>query len=199
MTAVAAGVVACRAGARLARCVPVDMQDFWAVIEDARAGAPGGADVVAARAAGLLAALPAEQIVAAAQLLWDLMADSYRGDLWAAAYLINGGASDDGFEYFRGWLIAQGREAFDSAVADPDSLAALPVVQAAAAQGEELECEPVLGIAWDACLTATGERLPAGSFTISYPPVSFGWDFDDEAAMRARLPRLARLFMDPGQ
>jgi hypothetical protein len=109
------------------------------------------------------------------------------------------GASDDGFEYFRGWLIAQGREAFDSAVADPDSLAALPAVQAAAAQGEELESEPVLGIAWDAYLTVTGQSLPAGSFTISYPPISFGWDFDDDAAMRARLPRLAGLFMDPGQ
>jgi hypothetical protein len=84
-------------------------------------------------------------------------------------------------------------------VADPDSLAVLPAVQAAAAQGEELECEEVLGMAWDAYLTATGEQMPAGSFTISYPPVSFGWDFDDGAAMRARLPRLARLFTDPGQ
>jgi hypothetical protein len=199
MTAAAAEVVACRGGLRLARCVPVDKQELWDLIDGACAAAPGGADVVAARAAGLLAALPAEQIVAAAQLLWDLMADSYRDDLWAAAYLANDGASDDGFDYFRGWLIAQGREAFDSAVADPDSLAALPAVQAAAARGEGLECELVLGIAGDAYLTATGERLPADSFTISYPPLSSGWDFDDQAAMRARLPRLARLFMDPGQ
>jgi hypothetical protein len=40
------------------------------------------------------------------------MADSYQGDLRAAAYLINGGASDDGFEYFRGRLITQGREVY---------------------------------------------------------------------------------------
>jgi hypothetical protein len=199
MTAAAAEVIAWRAGPWLARYVPVDRQELWAVIEDARADASGGADVVAARAASLLAPLSAEQIVAAAQLLWNLMADSYRGDLWAAAYLINGGASDDGFEYFRGWLIAQGREAFNSAVADPDSLATLPAVQAAAAKGEVLEGEPVLGIAWDAYLTATGQRLPPGSFTISYPPISFGWDFDDDTAMRARLPRLARLFMGPSQ
>ncbi|MFL6076856.1 MAG: DUF4240 domain-containing protein [Mycobacteriales bacterium] len=37
------------------------------------------------------------------------MAESYQGDLWGAAYLINGGASDDGFDYFRGWLIARTR------------------------------------------------------------------------------------------
>lgn len=58
------------------------------MIEAAHAGAPG-ADAVAARAAGLLAALPPAQISSAAQALWDLMADSYRNGLWAAAHLIN--------------------------------------------------------------------------------------------------------------
>lgn len=46
----------------------------------------------------------------------------------AAASLILGGCSDDGFEYFRGRLIAQGREVFERSVADPDSLADLPVM-----------------------------------------------------------------------
>jgi hypothetical protein len=87
----------------------VNKQEFWAVIEQARADADSSdAEAIAARAAELLAVLPPEQIAAAAQPLWDLMADSYRGDLWAAAYLINGGASDDGFEYFRGWLYYPG-------------------------------------------------------------------------------------------
>jgi hypothetical protein len=58
------------------------------------------------------ASRPAEEIVAAQQVLWDLMAESYTNPLWAAAYVINGGCSDDGFDYFRGWLIAQGREVF---------------------------------------------------------------------------------------
>ena len=43
--------------------------------------------------------------------------------LWGAAYLINGGASTDGFEYFRSWLISMGRNVFTAAVLDPDSLA----------------------------------------------------------------------------
>jgi hypothetical protein len=59
------------------------------------------------------------------------MADSYRNLLWAAAYLINGGCSDDGFESFRCWLIVQGRTVFERSVADPDTLADLPVIQAA--------------------------------------------------------------------
>ena len=38
--------------------------------------------------------------------------------LWDAAYLINGGCSDDGFDYFRGWLVDQGRETFERCLAE---------------------------------------------------------------------------------
>ncbi|GGP32134.1 hypothetical protein GCM10010287_24150 [Streptomyces variabilis] len=106
----------------------MDRQRFWQIIEAARdrAPAPGDAEDVARRAASHLAAHPVEEIVAAQQALWGLMADSYTNPLWAAAYVINGGCSDDGFDYFRGWLIAQGREIFERAVADPDALADCP-------------------------------------------------------------------------
>lgn len=45
--------------------------------------------------------------------------------LWGAAFIINGGCSDDAFLDFRGWLIAQGKELYYQAIADPDSLAGL--------------------------------------------------------------------------
>ena len=164
------------------------------MIEQARADVGGAdAEVVAERAVEMLAALPPEQIAAAAQTLWDLMADSYRGDLWAAAYLINGGCSDDGFEYFRGWLITQGREVFERAVADPDSLAGVPAVQATATETGNLECEEALGIARDAYLKATGWELPGDAFTIRYPPVSFAWDPADNAQVGIHLPQLDQL------
>ena len=50
---------------------------------------------------------------------------SYSWDLWGAAHILNGWASDDGFEYFRCWLISKGREVFEKAVADPESLAGI--------------------------------------------------------------------------
>lgn len=56
---------------------------------------------------------------------YELMAESYRWELWGAAYLINGGCSDDGFDYFRGWLLGQGRATWQAALADPDSLASV--------------------------------------------------------------------------
>ena len=43
--------------------------------------------------------------------------------LWNAASLMCGGCSDDGFIDFQAWLIAQGREVYLAALADPDSLA----------------------------------------------------------------------------
>ncbi|SFF01514.1 Protein of unknown function [Actinacidiphila alni] len=185
----------------------MDSEDFWQLIGAARERAAAGpadgsastcvdGEAVAEAAVALLAARPPAEIVAAQQALWDAMAASYTNPLWAAAYTINGGCSDDGFDYFRGWLIAQGRDVFERVTADPDTLADLPAVRAAAAEWEELDCEAVLGIVWNAHLRATGEQLPAKSFTIRYPVLDpdWGFDFDDRAEMARRLPRLTALY-----
>src|ERR1700731_1618466 len=50
---------------------------------------------------------------------------AYTWDLWGAASVIHGGCSDDGFEYFRRWLVLRGRDVYEDALADPDSLAQL--------------------------------------------------------------------------
>jgi hypothetical protein len=34
-------------------------------------------------------------------------------DLWALAYIVKRGCSDDGFDYFRLWVISKGKQAFD--------------------------------------------------------------------------------------
>ncbi|MFF1299393.1 MULTISPECIES: DUF4240 domain-containing protein [unclassified Streptomyces] len=175
----------------------MNKQHFWQLIAAARSQAldPHACEMVAREATSLLASHPPREIVAAQQVLWDLMADSYTNPLWAAAYVINGGCSDDGFDYFRGWLIAQGREVFERIVADPDALAELPIVQASAVDGLHLEGEDVLSIAWNAHTMATGEQLPADAFTIRYPQLDPAWDFDfdNHGEMTRRLPRLAAL------
>ncbi|MEU9315015.1 DUF4240 domain-containing protein [Streptomyces sp. NPDC048295] len=177
----------------------MNKQQFWQLIEAARnqASNPDDGETVARTAASLLAARPVEEIVAAEQVLWDLMVDSYTNPLWAAAYIANGGCSDDGFDYFRGWLIAQGREVFERVVADPDALVELPVVQASAADGVDLEGEDMLGIARNAHTSATGDQLPASSPTIRYLELDPAWnfDFDDHDEMTRRLPHLAALYL----
>ncbi|WP_327673890.1 DUF4240 domain-containing protein [Kitasatospora sp. NBC_00458] len=178
----------------------MDAQQFWKLIEEARSQVPVSDDggTVARRAAALLALRPVKEIVAAQQILSSLMADSYRSPLWGAAYMINGGCSDDGFDYFRGWLITQGRAAFELAITDPDRLAGLPAVRAFAADGIDIECEEALAIAWNAHREATGEELPDDASTLQYPALDpdWGFDFDDGDELSRRLPRLAELYSD---
>ncbi|WP_340381409.1 DUF4240 domain-containing protein [Streptomyces sp. SS7] len=178
----------------------MDLEQFWNLIEQARGGVADATDSedIADQATALLAAHEPRQIIDAQQILWDLMAASFQAPVWAAAYLINGGCSDDGFDYFRGWLICQGRTVFEQVVADADQLADLPAVRAAAAEGIDLESEQTLSIAWDAYEAATGEELPGDAFTINYPALDPAWnfDFEDNCKIAARLPRMAALYLD---
>jgi hypothetical protein len=175
----------------------MDARQFWKLIEDARTQVADAADgeAVAARAAALLSAFPRKEIVAAQRVLKGLLAASYQNNLWAAASLINGGCGDDGFEYFRGWLIVQGRGVFEQSVADPDSLADLPVIGPPTLDRPSIECEETLYTAIRAYRAATGAEIPADAFTIRYPQPDAGWDFDfdDRTKMERRLPRLTAL------
>ncbi|GAA1797489.1 hypothetical protein GCM10009682_18900 [Luedemannella flava] len=181
----------------------MSVDEFWDVVERARESAtnPADGEAVAEQALMLLAAMPAGMIARMAQPLWDLRARSYRWELWQAAYLINGGCSDDGFEYFRGWLLTQGRETFERAVADPDTLADLPIVQRLAVADEgDLECESMYGVVWDAYRAVTGSmELPrattptwSGDVCRSSPRCSW-LRSDRRSSLRSGLPGNLRL------
>lgn len=175
----------------------MDIQQFWRLIDTARGqlADPAHTEAVTARAVVLLAALPPEEIVTAQRVLSGLLADSYQALLWAAGYLINGGCSDDGFEYFRGWLIARGRQVFEQVLADPDSLAELRVIGPPRIGRPPFECEEMMYIARQGYFAATGEEVPleAVTFRHPYPALEDFWDFDDRAEMARRLPRLTGL------
>jgi hypothetical protein len=173
--------------------------EFWAVIERATADRPGTPAEVAKLAVADLATRAPEEILAWDRHLDKVLAASCKEDLWAAAYLINGGCSDDGFDAFRGWLIANGRDVVAGAVHDPDSLADLPAVQAAAATGAVFEAEEVLAVAGEAHEQATGSPLPPTADPIARPSSDTFWDFDNEQEMHRRLPRLAAMFLEPPQ
>ena len=171
--------------------------DFWAVIDRATADRPGSPAVVAERAVDELSKRDPQEIVAWGRHLDKVMAASGTEDLWAAAYLINGGASEDGFDSFRGWLIAHGRDVVARSVREPDALAEMPAVQAAAASGAVFEAEEVLSIAASAYRQATGDELPPAEVAKTRPDPAELWDFDDEEEMGKRLPRLSALFLEP--
>jgi hypothetical protein len=96
---------------------------FWDLIERSRAGAADG-EAQAARLIELLAGeLSEDEIVAFDAFVKERIRDAFRADLWAVAYIMNGGCSDDGFDYFIGWLICKGRAHYEAALANPEDAA----------------------------------------------------------------------------
>lgn len=158
----------------------MDKGAYWDIVEAARADG-GDASEVAERVVADLRARPPEVVFEFVQQQGLLLADSYSWELWGAAYIVNGGCSDDGFDYFRGWLLAQGRAAFEAVVAAPDSLADL--IDA----GDEAEGEDMLAAGASAYKALTGS-YPKGAGT-KLPALGEGWDFDDADEMKRRYPR----------
>ncbi len=172
----------------------MDQDRFWELVEAAGAVAGGDCQAQAIQLAAMLEQLPAEEIIAFERHSVRLLDEADRWDLWGAAYQINSGCSDDGFVYFRGWLLTQGRAIWEAALRDPDSLATHPAV----ATGDALECEDVLYVASVAYQALTGTELDRGQVDTDLAgatrPHGTRWDFEDDDEIRWRLPRLrARL------
>lgn len=71
--------------------------------------------------------LPLQEIVDFQKLLAYYMELAYTPNLWAAATVINDGITNDGFAYFRIWLISQGRSVYQSALKCADTLSELDI------------------------------------------------------------------------
>ncbi|MBD0673521.1 DUF4240 domain-containing protein [Streptomyces sp. CBMA156] len=192
----------------------MDLTDFWDLIEAARADASPSTDdpgeALASAMVDRLAATSEQTVLEFEELFGQLHAALYRWDVWAAAYLIGGGCSDDAFLDFRAGLIAQGRDWYARAAALPDALAEHPDVIASAAEcsDEALFNESVNYTASHAYRRISGSEDTA-AFHAAYDafratrtdgaPTEMGedFDFDDDAEMHARLPRLAHLYLGP--
>ncbi|GAA1575061.1 DUF4240 domain-containing protein [Kribbella karoonensis] len=182
----------------------MDRDRFWGLVEEARASVDdtvADPDGVADALAKVLGAERAEVIAGFGTELARLLVESYRWDLWAAAYLINSGASEDGFDSFRGWLIAQGREVWDAALADPDSLA--DVVDEDRPEGfEGFDGEGMLHVGSHAYKNATGDEtaywkaVDAEAPDTPDVPAGEEIDFDDSDELQTHLPRLAALYLE---
>lgn len=57
------------------------------------------------------------------RIFQEKVRDAYCWNLWAVAYIMNGGCSDDGFDYFLGWLISRGRKMYEAALQNPEKAA----------------------------------------------------------------------------
>ena len=140
-----------------------------------------------------LATLPTESLESFQDNLQLVVAAAYTSELYGVHCLVNGGGSLDGFYYFRAWLVAQGRPTYDAALQEPDSLSTICTLRGVVA---DYECEDVLNVAKTIYSSKTGQdmswRADPGDLN-DHPMPGRAWQ--DDAELRAMLPRLAAIHM----
>jgi hypothetical protein len=105
---------------------PMDEKTFWKIVDAAKSQVGANFQARPQALETQLGVLTLDSLAEFQRTYESMLLRANRWDLWGAAYLMNGGCSDDGFKYFRDWLISEGRDTFDRALAEPDSLASFP-------------------------------------------------------------------------
>lgn len=188
----------------------MDTKSFWKLIDEAREKT-SNLDEMYHSLVNKLSQQDIAEILTWHHMFWEYQRLSYKSKLWAAAYVINGGCSDDGFDYFRGWLTAQGKAVFMQALRDPDYLAEVVDVDdeggvgfemmlsvASAAYFQKLKMEEHKYDEFDRDAkkhTLPDETKNALHAEIIYAQdIDTAWDEDDQSAMHERLPKLCQKF-----
>lgn len=188
----------------------MEIDSWWSMIERARAAVGDRAGDRNSPDDPLPGAVTAELVTLTGPELVDwkvthvrVTDSAYRHPLWQAAYLIEGGCGDDGFMDFRDGLMLQGREVFTRAVADPDSLADVPVIRLMAADKGWVGFESLSYLVRGAYERVVGEvgsldsalEVALRDLDRPHEPAGESWDGEDDDANRRYLPRLSELFL----
>lgn len=99
----------------------IDDPLFWKLIEDASNNAPTSSAFAHSLKEELIR-FSSMEICRFQQLLMQRYSELASWDLWAFAYIARGGCSDDAFDYFKYWIIAQGKATFEAATSGVDCL-----------------------------------------------------------------------------
>ncbi len=170
----------------------MNQQQFWDIIQESLRA--GNAEDQIELLSGLLEKLPKEELVDFDFIFRQLHEDCYTWDIWAAAYTIQGGCSDDGFIDFRSWLIAQGKEIFEKALKGSDSLAELGREKLE----ESEEGEDFYYLAADAYQELTENEIEndPNYKEVEFKEVPDGQDWDEESLdeLKARNPEVFKMF-----
>lgn len=147
-----------------------------------------------------LAKRTVHEIVAFDTHMHRLLKDSYTSRLWAAAYIIMGGCSDDTFDYFRGWLLYQGKETYEACIEDPERL--IPVLENLSEYDvPEIE-ELTLYFGQEVYMEKTGDEDDT-YFTLYHVltneefeevDIELDWNEDDEEGLKKMFPKLWEMY-----
>jgi hypothetical protein len=163
----------------------LDESTFWQIIEKSRIGCSRfEEEQLCANLTKCLDELTPEQISCFEYIFELKMLQSYNWDLWAIAYIIGRGCSDDGFDYFRYWLIAQGKDYY-KAIEDPQSVAD------SIEPGQDPSFESISSCATDVYEEMTDSELRVFIHYVDREPTGASWDDRD---LQIRFPEACRKF-----
>ena len=100
----------------------MDQRIFWVIVEAALDECPNEPAAQEKAIKKQLFHFDLEELVCFQAIGTELMNGIYTSDIWAAAFVIYSGCSDDEFKDFRGWLIGQGEQAYMQAVSQADAI-----------------------------------------------------------------------------
>jgi hypothetical protein len=168
---------------------PADAADasFWQLTEDARHDAGNDTARQSELLEERLKKLPPPSIVEFGEVRNRLDRQEYTWSMWGAAKVIEEGCSEDCFRDFRAYVISLGRDAYESAIRNPDSLAS--VVESA----EAGDWENADNVAPEAYESVTGDDYPPRDSDLSGEPGGPRVDTTADA-LRQMYPRLAARF-----
>ena len=160
--------------------------DFWNLVDRVHTTSGGDMEKKCELLKKELKRLPVPEIRSFQNHFDDAMDAAYRWDLWGAAFVINGGCSDDGFTDFRATLISMGRTIYQNALTSPESLADLEVEE-----GEDLVFEGFQYVP----TTALEEIAPEVETTRAkrHPAEPAGTPWDEDAVYKL-FPKLAEKY-----
>lgn len=176
----------------------MDEEQFWAIVQTAVDEAGDDEDEYLEVVKRELSKLSLKEMIGFRLRTDKLLYDSYTSEMWCAGYLMNGGCSDDGFEYFRLWVISRGRKVYEAAMANPDNLIDYIGDDA---EMDFFEFEPF----WYVALEAFEEAVDAELYDYvdddnfktregNYPNFEFNWEEDEPESMQKLCPRLFEKF-----
>ena len=164
----------------------MNKEEFWEIMLDTNQESGGDPSIQQELIESRLNKLSPEEIIKFDNVFGKLFTDAYDWKLWAAAYIMNGGCSDDCFIDFRGWLIGQGKEVYLKALSDPDSLSELEKIN------EDIEWEGYNYLADTVYEEKTDDEMPMTS-KANHPSEPKGKKWD-ENELETLLPKLSKKY-----
>jgi hypothetical protein len=163
----------------------MESKKFWKIIENTKSESSGDYEKQQSLLERELLKLTAKEVLEFDNKFRTLRGKIYTWDFWAAAYIINGGCSDDCFSDFRGWLIGQGKSIFESAVQNIETLSKLK-------ETNDGDWEGLSYISTDIYKKKTGNDMP-NEIQENFEIIGEEWE-EDENELKNRFPKLYAKF-----